>query len=101
MTLDHTLSTLTAAVLLGALLVVVILAATAYNAVCHALDTHTDRRARRAARTRHTRTRTASDTEVEDTVTTALNNACCETWWTSCGFHHDPTCPHHTHRSTP
>ncbi|WP_435218368.1 hypothetical protein [Streptomyces sp. bgisy034] len=28
----------------------------------------------------------------------ALAAACCESWWTSCGADHDPTCPHR-HRS--
>ncbi|MGP4084155.1 hypothetical protein [Streptomyces sp. KR55] len=31
-------------------------------------------------------------------VAVALAAACCETWWTSCGFQHDSTCPHR-HRS--
>jgi hypothetical protein len=30
--------------------------------------------------------------------TTPAVAACCEPWWTSCGFDHDPTCPNH-HRS--
>ncbi|MBD0837389.1 hypothetical protein [Streptomyces sp. TRM68416] len=98
MTFDRTVTSLNIALVLGALLVLVILAATAYNAVCRALDTRTDRRARQAARARHTHARTAADTAIEDAVTVALNEACCEAWWTSCGFHHDPTCPHHTRK---
>ncbi|MCI3271420.1 hypothetical protein [Streptomyces cylindrosporus] len=35
----------------------------------------------------------------DETVRRVLSAACCETWWTSCGFHHDPTCPNDQHRS--
>jgi len=28
-----------------------------------------------------------------------LDTGCCERWWTSCGFDHDPTCPMSEHRS--
>lgn len=53
--------------------------------------------ARLDAATRAT-TRPANASE-DDAVHLALAKACCESWWTSCGFHHDPTCPNDQHRS--
>lgn len=94
MTYDHTLTGLYISVALGIMAALIILWSTAYVALARALDTRTDRRARRAARRRHTQTTTAAD----DTVTAALSDACCETWWTSCGSHHDPTCPQQTRK---
>jgi hypothetical protein len=76
------------------LLVLIGILGTVYVAVCRAIDTRNDRRARRAARTRHIQATTAAD----DAVTIALNSACCETWWTSTGTHHDTACPNHTRK---
>lgn len=92
MTYDHTLTGLYISVALGIMAALITMWSCAYVALARALDTRTDRRARRAARTQHTQATTA----IDDSVTTALNDACCETWWTSCGFHHNPTCPHRT-----
>lgn len=90
MTYDHTLTVLLISAALGITATLIILWSCAYVALGRALDTRTDLRARRAARTQHTRRITAHD----DTVAIALNDACCERWWTSCGTHHEPTCPH-------
>lgn len=38
-------------------------------------------------------------TAAQDAATLDLNEACCETWWTSCGTDHDPTCPSRDTRS--
>lgn len=76
--------------LLGLALLLGLLAAV-YTAVCRAIDTRNDRQARHAARTQHT-------AAIDDTATTALNDACCEPWWTSCGTDHDPTCPNQTRK---
>lgn len=95
MTYDHSMTGLLISAALGITAALIILWSGAYVALCRALDTRTDRRARRAARTRHKSTPAA-----DDTVTLALNDACCERWWTSCGFHHDPTCPRTSHRET-
>ena len=61
MNLDDRLDALFIAIALGTLAVLVILAATAYVAVCRALDTRTDRRARQAA------------AAMDDAVTVALD----------------------------
>ncbi|MFF8656782.1 hypothetical protein [Streptomyces huasconensis] len=57
--------------------------------------------AERAARTR--RRTLAFEQELADAIdqvaATALAAACCEPWWTSCGFHHDPTCPNSSQSS--
>lgn len=92
MTYDHTLTGLYISAALGLMAALITMWSCAYIALSRALDTRTDRRARKAARVRHTRATAAHD----DTVTTALNDACCERWWTSCGFQHDPTCPNQT-----
>ncbi|MDN3021556.1 hypothetical protein [Streptomyces sp. S.PB5] len=95
MTYDHTLTGLWIATALGIMAALIILWSSAYVALGRALDVRTDRRARQAARAQHIQRTRAT----EDTVALALNDACCETWWTSCGTHHDPTCPDHTHKN--
>jgi hypothetical protein len=50
-------------------------------------------RAERAARPR-----ARLDIAIDDAAAIALAEACCDTWWTSCGFQHDTTCPNQ-HRS--
>lgn len=94
MNLDDSLTALGIAICLGVLAALVTLGATAYVAVCRALDTRTDRRARQAAHTHHV----ASTAAIDDAVTLALDDACCETWWTSTATDHDPTCPNHTRK---
>lgn len=47
---------------------------------------------------RATRPRDATPA-VDGVVAVALAAACCETWWTSAGADHEPTCPNHQHRS--
>ncbi|NUP19856.1 MAG: hypothetical protein HOZ81_28010 [Streptomyces sp.] len=89
MTYDHTLTGLYIAAALGITAALIILWSAAYVALCRALDVRTDQRARRAARAQHVQ----RDLATEDTVALALNDACCERWWTSCGFHHDSACP--------
>lgn len=34
----------------------------------------------------------------EDAVTLALDEACCERWWTAIGTDHDPACPNQRRR---
>ncbi|MFE6282453.1 hypothetical protein [Streptomyces sp. NPDC057877] len=80
---------------LASLALLIGLGGTAYIALCRALDVAADRRARRAARTHDTLTAAA----IDDTVTTALNSACCEPWWTSAGTEHDPACPRQARRA--
>lgn len=96
MNLDDSLTALGIAIFLGTLAALVTLGATAYVAVCRALDTRTDRRARHAARTQHTQAATA----IDDAVTIALDDACCETWWTSTATDHDPSCPNQPRSTT-
>ncbi|MFF4034991.1 hypothetical protein ACFYZ2_35535 [Streptomyces sviceus] len=36
----------------------------------------------------------------DDIVRAELDTACCERWWTSCGTHHDSTCPRKIPRSS-
>lgn len=36
---------------------------------------------------------------IDETTAVALSAACCETWWTSAGDDHEPTCPNYQHRS--
>ncbi|MEU3256138.1 hypothetical protein [Streptomyces sp. NPDC006997] len=88
MTHDQTLhiAALGAVCALAGLALLIGLGGAAYVAICRARDTYTDRRARRAAR--------AQAAAIEDTVTRALDAACCETWWVSLGAAHDPACPH-------
>lgn len=94
MNLDDSLTALAISGALGIAIALVILGATAYVAVCRALDTRTDRRARHAARAQHT----ASAAAIDDAVTVALDEACCETWWTSTATDHDPTCHNQTRK---
>jgi hypothetical protein len=39
-------------------------------------------------------------TRADDEAALALNDACCERWWTSAGAEHDQTCRTVTRRST-
>ena len=109
MNLDDRLDALFIAIALGTLAVLVILAATAYVAVCRALDTRTDRRARQAAAAMDDAVTVALDarterrarqaaTAIDDAVAIALDEACCETWWTSAGTDHEPACPTQTRK---
>ncbi len=61
------------------------------------LDEALRREAVRAERAAHTGRRAlAFEQELADAIdqvaVIALAEACCEPWWTSCGFHHDPSC---------
>lgn len=38
-------------------------------------------------------------TAIDDAAAVALNDACCEQWWTSAGAEHDPACPRRENRS--
>ncbi|EPD63157.1 hypothetical protein [Streptomyces sp. HGB0020] len=37
--------------------------------------------------------RPAPGCRCQDAAAIALNDACCERWWTSAGTDHEPTCP--------
>lgn len=52
-------------------------------------------------RERETRRAAHADEAAEHQANAELLDACCERWWTSLGADHDPTCPHHTPRSSP
>lgn len=86
MTPDHALTALAISAILGLTAALLILWSGAYVAVCRALDTRHDRRARHAPHNQHT------------AATEALDDACCERWWTSLATDHDFACPNQTRR---
>ena len=51
-----------------------------------------ERRAAKVKAERAARVRDRAEQQAIRQAAEALGHACCERWWTSCGFHHDSTC---------
>lgn len=51
-----------------------------------------DRRAEAVKAERAARLRAREEARAIQEAAAALGHACCERWWTSCGFHHDGSC---------
>lgn len=81
--------------IVGIALPLLLLAATVlFGAVLLALAVRDRRNACRAERAARPPDGSLSDA-IDAVAAQALAMACCDAWWTSCGFLHTTTCPNH------